>query len=172
MNAEAPALLARIRILIWIVIVGLVLSGLTAFPLVYEINILHEWLSGSALPGPIVAWIGKVHEGLNATHRAYPFMHYGTDWLAFGHLVIALFFIGPLIDPLRNLWAIRAGMIACALVIPLALICGEIRGIPLWWRAIDCSFGVFGFLPLWYAHRLIRRLESGNGVATAAAAIK
>ncbi|HSH39366.1 MAG TPA: hypothetical protein VK993_11325 [Chthoniobacterales bacterium] len=66
-------------------------------------------------------------------------MQYGTDWLAFGHIVIAIFFAGPLIDPVRNLWVIRAGQIACVLVIPLALVCGDIRGIPLWWRAIDCS---------------------------------
>ena len=112
-----------------------------------------------------------MHEGLNATQRAYPFLAYGTDWLAFGHLIIALFFIGPLIDPVRNVWVIRAGQIACALVIPLALICGEIRGIPLWWRAVDCSFGVFGFLPLWYAHRLIRQLPA-NGVAPLGLATK
>ena len=170
MSGDTPALLKRVRVMIWIVIVGLVVSGATAFPLVYEINILRAWTSGSALPAPIIAWIDQVHEGLNATQRAYPFLHYGTDWLAFGHIVIALFFIGPLLDPVRNVWVIRAGMIACILVIPLALICGEIRGIPLWWRAIDCSFGVFGFLPLWYAHRLIRRLERANGVAARPAA--
>jgi len=154
-----------------IVIAGLVVSGVTAFPLVYEINLLHAWTSGSALPGPLVEWIAKVHEGLNATQRAYPFLAYGTDWLAFGHLVIALFFIGPLIDPVRNVWILRAGQIACILVIPLALICGEIRGIPLWWRAVDCSFGVFGFLPLWYAHRLIRQLPA-NAVAPLGLATK
>jgi hypothetical protein len=33
-------------------------------------------------------------------------------------------------------------------VIPLALIAGAIRQIPFYWRVIDCSFGVFGIIPL------------------------
>lgn len=55
-------------------------------------------------------------------------------------------------------------MIACVLVIPTALIFGEIRGIPLWWRLLDCSFGIFGLIPLWISRSDIRRiiaLESG-----------
>lgn len=154
MNARSRHLLMRIRILLGFVFAGLVVSGLTAFPLLYEIDILHGWLSGSAMPPSVTAWIAKVHEGLHATHRQYSFLPYGTDWLAFGHLVIALFFIGPFIDPVKNTWVIRAGQIACVLVLPLALIAGEIRGIPLWWRAIDCAFGVVGFIPLWFAGRL------------------
>ncbi len=144
---------------------GLLISGVTAFPLLYEVEILHGWLGQSSCPTPIKAWLGTVHEGLHATHRAYPFLAYGTDWLAFGHIVIALFFIGPFLDPMRNLAVIRAGQIACLLVIPTALICGEIRGIPRWWRAIDSAFGVFGFVPLWFAARLVGRLEVLNRAA-------
>ena len=64
----------------------------------------------------------------------------GTDWLAFGHLVIALFFVGPWRHPVANAWVLKAGLVACAGVIPLALICGPLRGIPFYWRLIDCSF--------------------------------
>jgi hypothetical protein len=39
-------------------------------------------------------------------------------------------------------------MISCALIIPYALIFGGLRGIPLGWRFVDCSFGVFGFVPV------------------------
>ncbi|MFT4549286.1 MAG: hypothetical protein ACI9MB_003260 [Verrucomicrobiales bacterium] len=39
----------------------------------------------------------------------------------------------------------------------MALICGEIRGIPFGWRLIDCSFGILCLLPLGYAIR-----ESGR----------
>jgi len=49
-------------------------------------------------------------------------------------------------------------MIACALIVPLALICGPLRGIPFVWQLIDCSFGVFGIIPLWLARRDIRRI--------------
>lgn len=50
-------------------------------------------------------------------------------------------------------------MIACLLVIPLALICGPIRGIPWFWRIVDCSFGVFGLIPLIVARRMILRMS-------------
>ena len=73
---------------------------------------------------------------------------YGTDWLAFAHLVIAVAFVGPLRDPVKNVWVVEWGMIACLSVIPLALICGPIRGIPFCWQIIDCSFGVVGVIPL------------------------
>ena len=101
-----------------------------------------------------------MRDGLDATYAAYPFIAYGTDWLAFGHLIIALFFIGPMIDPVRNVFVLRAGLWACALVLPLALICGPIRGIPVFWRLIDCSFGVLGAPLLWYCLRLTRLLTA------------
>jgi hypothetical protein len=50
-------------------------------------------------------------------------------------------------------------MIACAAIVPLAVICGPIRGIPVWWTLIVISFGVVGIVPLLVAYRLIRRLE-------------
>ena len=40
----------------------------------------------------------------------------------------------------------------------LALIFGPIRGIPLFWRLIDCSFGLFGAIPLWLARGTIRQV--------------
>jgi hypothetical protein len=84
---------------------------------------------------------------------------YGTDWLAFAHIAIAVFFIGPLVDPVRNVWVLRAGVIACMLVIPLALICGALRQIPFGWRLIDCSFGVIGVIPLTYCLKLVTTLQ-------------
>jgi hypothetical protein len=89
----------------------------------------------------------------------HPFLAYGTDWLAFAHLVIAVAFIGPFIDPVRNKWIITFGLISCAGVIPLALIAGPIRGIPFPWRLIDCSFGIFGCIPLLRCRSLILDLE-------------
>ena len=75
------------------------------------------------------------------------------------NIVIAVFFIGPLIDPVRNVWVLRAGIIACVLVIPLALICGALRQIPFGWRLIDCSFGAIGVIPLYYCLKLVTTLE-------------
>ncbi|RYG29993.1 hypothetical protein EON81_25725 [bacterium] len=148
-------------------IVGLVLSGVTAFPLPGEVTLLVRWsgAESAGTPGPMLAWLLRVHEALNVVDARYPLLAYGTDWLAFAHLVIAAAFVGPLRDPVRNVWVIEWGMIACAGVIPLALIAGPIRGIPFFWRLIDCSFGIVGIVPLFVCWRMIRRLEQFTTLA-------
>lgn len=148
----------RIRIWLGLFIIGLVVSGLTAFPLLTELEYAARLLGLSVTDAPenyigLRHWILIVREGLRETYAKYPFMAYGTDWLAFAHIVIAIFFLGPFVRPESNRWVIAAGMIACGLVVVLAMICGPIRGIPFFWRLIDCSFGVFGFIPLWFAWR-------------------
>ncbi|MEG9436368.1 hypothetical protein JAO29_09345 [Edaphobacter sp. HDX4] len=156
----------RIRFWLSIFIIGLFLSGVTAFPLQTELGWLVSFFHLSSLQ-PIaestglLPWLERVNEGLSATNTRYPFLAYGTDWLAFAHLVIAVVFIGPYIDPVRNKWIITFGLIACAGVIPLALIAGHIRGIPVGWRLIDCSFGIFGAVPLLLCRRLTAELEAG-----------
>ncbi|MCU1414735.1 MAG: hypothetical protein JWN80_2075 [Microbacteriaceae bacterium] len=156
------ATLTTIRTWLVLFIVALVLSGITAFPLETELrfaaSILHASPAPQLLPG-FVTWIDRVRDALVVTDGRYPFLAYGTDWLAFAHLAIAVAFIGPLRDPVRNIWVIQFGMIACAGIIPLAAIAGTIRGIPLGWQLIDMSFGVIGIIPLLIVYRLTRRLE-------------
>ena len=160
-------LMRRIRCLLSLFIIGLVLSGLTAFPIKTEVEGLHRHFGpGSPLGDtwPAVAqWIGRVHTGIMDADQKYPFLFYGTDWRAFAHIVIAIAFIGAICEPVRNIWIVEFGMIACVLVIPLALICGGFRGIPFWWRLIDCSFGVVGIVPLWLSRRYILALAPGTG---------
>ncbi|GAA3480641.1 hypothetical protein [Streptomyces yanii] len=163
--SERRALQRRIRVWLVVFIVCLVLSGLTAFPLVHELRWAEELLRSSASPVPehfpaLMEWITRVRTGLDEADAKYPFVLYGTDWLAFAHLVIAVAFYGPYRDPVRNIWVVEFGMIACVGIIPLALICGPIRDIPLWWSVIDMSFGVFGVIPLLVVHRKIKRLEA------------
>ena len=107
----------------------------------------------------LLPWLERVNAALIDTNARYPFFSYGTDWLGFAHLVIAVAFIGPYIDPVRNKWVITFGLIACAGVIPLAFIAGPIRGIPIGWRLIDSSFGLIGCIPLLICRSLIRKLE-------------
>jgi hypothetical protein len=157
--------LFRFRAALLLFIIGLVISGVTAFPLLMELRILSDWLGvGSATSATghegLAFWILTVRHGLEATYAAYPWIGYGTDWLAFGHLVIAGFFIGPMIRPETGRSVIYTGIVACLAVIPLALICGPIRGIPFYWRLIDCSFGVIGIIPLLYCLRLLKRIEA------------
>jgi hypothetical protein len=89
-------------------------------------------------------------------------MLYGTDWLAFAHIVIAIAFIGPLRDPVKNLWVIEFGMIACILIIPWGIVFGSMRGIPPFWSLVDFSFGVFGFIPLKITRDYILRLPTSS----------
>lgn len=156
----------RIRILLVAFTIGLILSGLTAFPLQWEVSTLAHILGASESSTPetttgLLHWIVTVRDGLTDTYGKYPFIAYGTDWLAFGHLMIAIAFIGPIRDPIKNIWVIEFGMIACVLIIPLAMICGPIRGIPFYWRLVDCSFGIFGIIPLWLARRYTLKLANG-----------
>jgi len=146
-------------------------AGLTAFPLAYETRLITDWLNG---PGAgvarqfpaMAAWLRHAHQGLAVSYAKYPFLAYGTDWLGFGHLMIAIAFIGPIRDPVRNKWVVQFGMIACVLVIPLALICGPLRDIPAFWTPIDCSFGVIGIIPLLAAYRHIRAVERDQAAAS------
>jgi hypothetical protein len=151
-----------IRGLLVLFIAALVASGLTAIPLRPELEAANRILALLVwAPAPLMDWLRLVAQALEASLRDYPFLAYGTDWLAFAHIVIGLAFLGPLRDPVRNRWVIEWGMAACTLVVPTALVFGALRGIPWWWRLVDCSFGVFGLIPLWFCWRLSVRLEAG-----------
>lgn len=158
----------KVRYVLVFFMACLVMSGLTAFPLRAEIDCLSSLLGidPGVNPGSyagLKGWIATVGAGLRDAYARYPFLAYGTDWLAFAHLVIAVAFIGPLREPVRNVWVVTFGMVASAGVIPLALIAGPLRGIPFSWRLIDCSFGVFGFITLWLARRYITELAAAEG---------
>jgi len=155
-----PPDLRRIRICLAIFIVGLALSGITAFPLVHETALLAKIVAHFGTQTALSHWVDRVHSALADTAYRYPYLAYGTDWLAFAHLVLAVAFIGPWRDPVRNRWVLEFGLIACAGVLPLALIAGPIRGIPFFWRLGDCSFGIIGAIPLLVALRAVNRLET------------
>ncbi|MER5601899.1 hypothetical protein [Streptomyces sp. NPDC002265] len=161
--SDRAALVKGIRVWLVIFVVCLVLSGATAFPLVHELRWTEDLLRVLSVPEHLPAlmgWIERVRTGLDTADAEYPFLLYGTDWLAFAHLVIAVAFYGPYRDPVRNIWVVEFGMIACAGIVPLALICGPVRGIPFWWTVVDMSFGVFGVIPLYVVRRRIKLLEA------------
>ena len=162
-------LLTRYRWTLALFILGLVLSGVTAFPLATEISRMVAWLGIDPAHPPTEGlghWIWAVHSGLDDTYAHYPWIAYGTDWLAFGHIAIALFFVGAWIRPLESEMIIKGGIAACILVVPTALICGGMRGIPFGWRLIDCSFGAGGIVFLLYALAVLKRLQAAAKVHT------
>jgi hypothetical protein len=156
--------LTKFRCMIGFFIFALVISGVTAFPLQRELEILTS-ARGLEHATPLNVhgldfWLLTVRDGLRDTYTKYPWVAYGTDWLAFAHIVIAIFFVGTFIDPVRNVWILQAGLITCILVVPLALICGAIRQVPFGWSLIDCSFGIIGAVPLCYCLKLAKKLET------------
>lgn len=153
--------LRRARACLAIVIVGLLVSGVTAFPLEREVR----WgcrLLGVA-PGS-TGWLARVRDALADADARYPFLAYGTDWLAFAHLVLAVLFVGPYRDPARNVWVIDVGLIACGGVLILAWTAGPVRGIPVGWRCVDSSFGVLAAVPLWVARRAAASIGEASPV--------
>ena len=166
MNPTEPTstLRRKIRALLWFFIFGLVVSGATAIPLETELKLLVPLVGagGDSPSAGVAKWLLQVRDALGETNARFPFLAYGTDWLAFGHFVIALAFLGPLRDPVKNIWVIEFGMIACVLVVPFALHMGGVRGIPFGWRLIDCSFGVGGIIPLWICRRLVQQLAAAK----------
>ena len=143
----------------WIIffIIALILSGVTAFPIESQLQIAMNNLA--VFPPTIQNWLSTIYHAVKTTNDNFPYLAYGTDWLAFAHIVIATAFIGPLRGPVRNIWIIQFGMIACFMVFPLAFIAGPIRHIPFFWQLIDCSFGVIGFIPLYICYKKIQQLE-------------
>lgn len=148
----------QIKLLSCLFILCLVLSGITAFPLKSEIIFLQShihWFNDS-----LSGWINQVADAINQTPDI---ILYGTDWLAFAHLVIAVFFIGVFKNPIKNKFIVEAAIFACNAVFPLALIMGPIRGIPFFHQLIDCSFGLIGLIPLLIIYKKIKQIEQ-NGI--------
>jgi hypothetical protein len=149
-------LTCRIRLCTCTVTGGLFLSGITAFPIEAELR----WLVGVLQPdGAFYAWINKIYYSVHQTNLHYPYLSYGTDWLAFAHLLLAILFAGTLKCPVKNQWVIEFGIIASVAIFPLAFIAGGMRQVPVFWRLIDCSFGVVSLSLLLPCYVMIKKLK-------------
>ncbi len=153
----ADRLRRRIRGWLWVFIVGLVFSGLTAIPLAWELDLLAHWVT----PHGLLWRSGSGASGMACieTYAQAPF-HGLWDGLAGvrasdyrPRVCRAAARTRP--QPLGNY--VRHDCLR--LVVPWAMVFGSLRGIPFFWRLIDCSFGVFGIIPLWLCRRDIDRLE-------------
>ena len=112
----------RFRLILTFFIVALIASGVTAFPLLAELKVLVYLLglsdaSSAAGHSGLAYWILTVRFGLEDMYAHYPWIAYGTDWLAFGHIVIALFFVHPLLHPGQARPALYVGIAACVGVV-------------------------------------------------------
>lgn len=153
--------LRRAKWMLGIVAFGLLVSGVTVWPAIPELKAAVRIVWGDGAPsGVLHAFVLKALAGLESVNANYPFMLYAHDWLAFAHIVLAILFSGAIRDPVRNVWIVQCGLIMCALVPVLAMICIPIRGLPLCWFWIDFAFAPAAALPLWIALRDIRRAEA------------
>lgn len=158
METHINSIRSRVRLCIWIIIIGLFISGVTAFPIETELAFFVKHQPDS--PSTLTHWLNKVYLAVKDVNTRYPFISYGTDWLAFAHIMLAILFIGPLMHPVRNIWVVQFGIIAAVLIFPLAFIAGSIRGIPFFWQCIDCSFGAITLAVLLPCHKWIKQLEA------------
>ncbi|MBN8575744.1 MAG: hypothetical protein J0L66_02335 [Cytophagales bacterium] len=157
-NLKANRLQKKIRTHVLLMMAGLVASGLTAFPIQKQLEIGKTYINRYKWNNDLTNWLEFVYAGVYETDFRYPFIAYGTDWLGFAHLIIAVAFIGVLREPVRNVWVVQFGLIACGSIVPFAWIAGTIRGIPYFWILIDCSFGVIGGILLLHCQYLITKL--------------
>ncbi len=150
--------LRRFRVTLTFFIIGVVVAGITALPLLQEMSILQSIIPAGE--NGFSGWIATVKTGLEETYTRFPWIAYGTDWLAYGHFAISFFFVAAVIRPAQSRLILLAGIVACLCLIPTAMICGQARGIPFGWRLIDCSFGVLGIIPLLYCRHLLQFIEA------------
>lgn len=148
---------SRIKAAIIITIIGLLLNGLSSIPLRTELNILLS--NSDSLPQFLRDWWTYVNQGVLETSSKYNFMRYGFDWLGFAHLIIAIAFIGPLRDPVKNQWVVQWGMIASGLGILMAFGWERLRDIPIWWSFVDAGISYLAFVILWLCNRWITKLK-------------
>ena len=143
----------------WLLVfmVVLVVSGITAIPIEGELSMATKFFSDESIIGN---WLNRILIAIKDTDEKFPYLFYGYDWLAFAHVIIAIAFIGPYRDPVKNKWVIEFGAISCFLIVPFALIGGYLRSIPFWWRLCDCSFGIVGLIPLGICYNKITEIES------------
>ncbi|MBX9784849.1 MAG: hypothetical protein K2X48_16285 [Chitinophagaceae bacterium] len=152
----------RIKTLTLFFMAALLISGITAFDPAFFLKPLLTFFPSTHDASGTGYWLHYVYAGLETSSAQYPFLLYGYDWLAFAHIMIAILFIGVYKEPVRNKWVIDFAIISCIAILPFAFVCGHIRQIPIGWRLIDCSFGIFGLLPLALLRNSISQLEHKN----------
>ena len=150
--------MTKIRTYTVLLMIGLVVAGGTAFFIPWGVDLI---VNHSSLPKLInqTAWLTYVFSGVNEIDKSFDFVWYGTDWMAFAHLLFAILFYGLYQDPVRNKWLVDFGLIACIAIVPIALGFGHLRGIPVVWQLLDISFGVIAGAFLLRIKSLIQSLE-------------
>lgn len=165
-TGEFETIKRRVRIILIFFLFGFIASGLTAFPIRWEVAYFNRLIGANTfmehLYPPMAQWISHVHNGLMNISDKQMFIFYLTDWLGFAYILIGVAFLGPLRNPVRNIWVIEWAIVLFLVAIPLIFVSGSIRAIPFFWRLIDCSFGLVGILLLWVCRNYIKQMEKAK----------
>ncbi len=153
----------RVRLICAFFMIALILSGLTAIPIKWEVArltaLLAENTPAARLFPPLARWLSQIRLGLHQTGPNHDFLFYLTDWLAFGYIFIGLAFYGPLRDPVKNIWIINWAVILFAAAFPTILISAHVRNIPLFWQLFDLSSALLGLSLLLLTRHYIKQLQ-------------
>lgn len=146
--------------MLWIVVVGLFISGVTVWPAISELRFGLFLMEQVGLgETSFFGFVQQIRESLIEIRDEHPQIMYGYDWLAFAHVVLAILFVGAARNPVRNRWVIECGLIMCALIPILAGICIPLREIPFYWFFIDFAFAPAAAVPLLIALKDVRKIE-------------
>ncbi|MCB9262838.1 MAG: hypothetical protein H6607_10730 [Flavobacteriales bacterium] len=149
-----------IRILTVIIQLGLLIAGLTGFFVPQGMDLLTN---SFFIKIPVLAdWLPFVKQGVSVVDNQYPFIWYGTDWMVFAHILLAILYIGLYNDPIKNEWLATFGLISSAAVFPLAFIMGSVRHIPFVWQLFDCSFGLIAGILFVFIKLNTNKLKNAN----------
>jgi len=161
---EEQIILRKIRFYLILFLLAILFSLHTVVFVEVETELFAKYLGHDTFMEklyPCVAeWMEHLHLAILETYTSYPVMAYCMDWLSYACVVFAVFLLGAIKNPVRNIWIVQAFMFACILAFFLPFIVGPIRDIPVFWRFIDSSFGIVGFLFLLLPYRLIKKLET------------
>ena len=150
--------LKRPRLMLAIVAFGLFISGVTIWPWELELNLALELARSVGAPLRLIETIEGIRTDMLRLQAEQSFVLYIADWLAYAHLVLTALFLMAMKDPVRNILVVRFGILCCLTVPILAIVFIPMRGIPLFWIAVDSSFA-FAAIPLWIALRDLKQLE-------------
>jgi hypothetical protein len=146
-----------------IVAFGLFVSGVTIWPVIWELKTAVKVVWGDTTPTlAIHKFVLTAIDGIQEIQREQPFMIYAADWLAFALIVLSILFVGAMKDPVRNIWVVKFGLLCCFLSPILAIICIPIRQMPLSWFWCDFIFTPLAALPLWIAWRDLKKAEANS----------
>lgn len=156
-------ILRKIRIYLILFLLGVVFAMHTVVFVEVETRLLAKYFGHGTfveeLCPSVCGWIEQLRLSVSETYSLYPVIAYCMDWLAYACVVFVIFLLGAIKNPVENIWIVKGFMIACLLGFALPFIVGPARDIPIFWRFIDSSFGMIGFLFLLASYRLIKKLE-------------